>query len=546
MQLIFIYIVRMFQKTLLFVNNVVCYYLITVLGEMFLTDLQQTQIITVTALILFSLLMIAVGFISWKKTQTIDGFLLGGRKIGAWASAFAYGTSYFSAVIFIGYAGKHGWSIGISSIWIGIGNAVLGCLLAWILLAKRTRSMTHRLHVKTMPEFFESRYSSTAVKVTAAVIIFVFLVPYSAAVYKGLGTMFNTIFPGVPVEVCMAIIAVLTALYLVMGGYVATVYTDLIQGIIMLIGVTAMVTAIVMHPNAGGFANSMRKLREIDPQLVNPWGGSNLKFLCTNILLTSFGTWGLPQMVSKYYAIKDDKAVKKATFVSTVFALVIGCGAYFIGSLSRLILSNKPPLAASGAIDYDSVIPNVLLTSLGDSNIVTTVILAVVLLLLLSASMSTLASVVLTSASAVSVDLVPVFNKNFNPKKQIVLTRILCMLFVVLSYIFATMNISIIVNIMSFSWGIVSGCFIGPYIYGIYSKKATKCGAWAGIICGFLTVALSTLIITIKSGFPAAASYAPEMGVAAMAVSMAAVPLVSLFTKKPDKKLVEKAFGDED
>ena len=246
------------------------------------------------------------------------------------------------------------------------------------------------------------------------------------------------------------------------------------------------------------------------------------------------------------YAIKDDKAVKKATFVSTVFALVIGCGAYFIGSLSRLILSNKPPLAASGAIDYDSVIPNVLLTSLGDSNIVTTVILAVVLLLLLSASMSTLASVVLTSASAVSVDLVPVFNKKFNPKKQIVLTRILCMLFVVLSYIFATMNISIIVNIMSFSWGIVSGCFIGPYIYGIYSKKATKCGAWAGIICGFLTVALSTLIITIKSGFPAAASYAPEMGVAAMAVSMAAVPLVSLFTKKPDKKLVEKAFGDED
>lgn len=514
------------------------------LGGIILTNLQQTQIITIAALILFSLLMLAVGFISWKKTQTLDGFLLGGRKIGAWASAFAYGTSYFSAVIFIGYAGKHGWSIGVGSIWIGIGNAVLGCLLAWLLLAKRTRNMTHLMNVKTMPEFFGARYSSTALKVTAAVIIFVFLVPYSAAVYKGLGTMFNTIFPGVPVEICMAIIAVLTALYLVMGGYVATVYTDLIQGIIMLFGVAAMVIAVVLHPSAGGFANAMKKLKDIDPALVNPWGGNNLKFLCTNILLTSFGTWGLPQMVSKYYAIKDDSAVKKATLVSTVFALVIGCGAYFIGSLSRVILSNNPPITASGATDFDSIIPQVLLTALGDANIITTIILAVVMLLLLSASMSTLASVVLTSASAVSVDLVPVIDKGFNPKKQIILTRVLCMLFVVLSYIFATMNISIIVNIMSFSWGIVSGCFIGPYIYGIYSKKITKAGAWAGIIFGFCTVAVTTAVITANSGFSAAASYAPEMGVAAMAVSMIAVPVVSLFTKKPDSNIVEKAFDN--
>lgn len=499
--------------------------------------LQQTQLVTVIALVLFSVLMITIGIYSWKKTQTMDGFLLGGRSIGAWVSAFAYGTSYFSAVIFIGYAGKHGWSIGFSSIWIGIGNAVLGCLLAWLLLAKRTRSMTHHLNVKTMPEFFEARYNTTPMKVFSALVIFIFLVPYSAAVYKGLGTMFNTIFPTVSVSVCMLIIAILTAIYLVLGGYVATAYTDFVQGIIMVVGVAAMVIAIVKNPLVGGFAEGIARIKAIDPQLVSPWGGSNLKFLCTNILLTSFGTWGLPQMVSKYYAIKDQKSIKTATVVSTLFALVIGCGAYFIGSLSRLVLGNQLP---EGGFDY--VIPNMLVTALGDANILTTIILAVILLLLLSASMSTLASVVLSSASAVSVDLVPVVKKNYKAKHQMLLTRCLCLLFVALSFVFATMNISIIVNIMSFSWGVVSGCFIGPYIWGIYSKRTTRAGAWAGMVCGLLTVGIPTVVMSLTNGFASAAAIAPELGVLAMAVSIVIVPVVSAFTKKFDAQYLNTVF----
>ena len=507
-----------------------------------MNTMQQTQMVTIIALIVFSLMMVAIGIYSWKKTQTIDGFLLGGRKIGAWVSAFAYGTSYFSAVIFIGYAGKHGWSIGFGSMWIGVGNAILGCLLAWKLLARRTRTMTHTLQAKTMPEFFEGRYQSTKMKVFAALVIFIFLVPYSAAVYKGLGTMFNTIFPTVSVTVCMLLIAVLTAVYLVLGGYVATAYTDFVQGIIMIFGVIAMVVAIVKNPAVGGFMEGFSRIKAIDPELVNPWGGSSFKFLCTNILLTSFGTWGLPQMVSKYYAIKDERSIKKATVVSTGFALLIGCGAYFIGSLARLILNGNVPMTAAGDINFDAIIPNMLVTALGDANIITTIILAVILLLLLSASMSTLASVVLTSASAISVDLVPVVKKNYKASHQMALTRGLCLLFVALSFLFATMNISIIVNIMSFSWGVVSGCFIGPYIWGIYSKKVTKAGAWAGMISGLFAVGIPTLMISLSSGFPAAAAKAPEMGVSAMALSIVVVPVVSAFTKKFDEKHIASVF----
>lgn len=507
-------------------------------------NLGQIQATTIVALILFALIMVGIGFFSYQRTKTMDGFLLGGRNIGPWVSAFAYGTSYFSAVIFIGYAGKHGWDIGIGSIWIGVGNAILGCMLAWLLAAKRTRRMTHKMQAKTMPEFFEARYMSRSMKIFAAIIIFVFLVPYSAAVYKGLGSMFNTIFPSVSVNYCMLIIAILTATYLVLGGYVATAYTDFVQGIIMILGVFAMVFAVIKTDAVGGFGQWLSRLAEIPDngdgitgsQLTSIIGGTSWKFLCTNILLTSFGTWGLPQMVTKYYAIKNENSVKQATIISTVFCMIIGCGAYFIGSLSRIVLNNQLPAGGK-----DSVIPQMLVAALG-GNSITVIILAVILILLLSASMSTLASVVLTSSSAISVDLLPEVSDKIDDKNQVKISRGLCLLFVALSYLFATMNISIIVNIMSFSWGVVSGCFIGAYIWGIYSKKITRAGAWAGMICGLLTVALPTIILSISSGFPAAASKAPEMGVAAMAVSLIAVPVVSLFTKKFDDKHIKSVF----
>lgn len=513
--------------------------------------INQVQVVTIAALAVFAALMVFVGIYSSKRTKTIDGFLLGGRKIGAWVSAFAYGTSYFSAVIFVGYAGQHGWNIGLASMWIGVGNAIFGCLLAWLVLAKRSRSMTHTLSAKTMPEFFEGRYNSKNMKIISAIIIFVFLVPYSAAVYKGLGAMFTTVFPGISVNMWMLFIAVLTAVYLVLGGYVATAYTDFIQGIIMIAGVIAMVIAVTVNPAVGGFSAIFSRLKNIEGtggQLVSVFGGSNFRFLCVNILLTSFGTWGLPQMVSKYYAVKDDAAIKKATVISTLFALIIGVGAYYVGSLSRLVLSNVLP---EGGVDM--VIPTTLLTVLGDSNIITTIILAVILILLLSASMSTLSSIVLTSASSISVDLLPEVKKNYDKSRQMIITRVLCLVFVALSYIFATTNITIIVNIMSFSWGIVSGCFIGPYLWGIYSKRVTKAGAFAGMAAGFLTVAVTTAVLTVMNldggtvyqAFKAASTKAPEMGVCAMAVSMVVVPIVSLFTKKFDEKHLNKVFKGE-
>ena len=512
--------------------------------------MEKAQTFTIVALCVYSIAMALVGCISYKKSKTLDGFLLGNRKIGAWVTAFAYGTTYFSAVVFVGYAGQHGWNIGLGAIWIGIGNAILGCLLSWLLFANRTRKMTKKLDAKTMPDYFEKRYDSKGLKIISSAIIFVFLVPYSAAVYKGLGSLFGAVFPGVEAWVWMLIIAVLTAIYLVIGGYIATAYTDLVQGIIMIVGVVCLVIAVLSHDSVGGLGGLIENLKNFesvqgDPnptngeQLTSIFGGSSFKFLCFNIMLTSFGTWGLPQMIGKFYAIKDTKSIKSGTVISTIFCIVIGCGAYLIGSTSRLILGGELP---SGGID--AVIPSVLMEVLGNGTL-GVILLAVIMILLLSASMSTLESVVLTSASAVAVDLIPaVSKKEMSSNGKMLLTRILCLVFVACSFIFATQNIPIIVSLMSFSWGIVSGCFIGPYIWGLFSKKITKIGAYAGIVSGLLTVGGATLVISLSSSFSVAASKSPEMGVAAMAISLVVVPVVSLLTKNKsnDSERVEKIF----
>lgn len=499
-----------------------------------------TQTLTLVFLAVYAIMMTCAGIYSFKRTKTMNDFLLGGRNIGAWMSAFAYGTSYFSAVLFIGYAGKTGWSNGLSGIWIGVGNAVIGSLLAWLFLAKRTRNMTHNLGASTMPELFRARYNSNGLKIFSALIIFIFLVPYSASVYMGLGYMFSTVFPNIPYNVWMLIIALLTAIYLVLGGYIATAITDFIQGIIMIIGVIAMVLFIVNSPSVGGFSAAFHKLYEIDPDLVSVFGGGKWFNLLSMIMLTSVGALGLPQMIHKFYAVKDDDSIKRATVISTLFALLIAGGAYFSGALSRLVLNNELPLT-DGVPNYDAIMPNVLLNALSGS-IAAKMVFGTIILLLLSASMSTLASIVLTSSSAITVDLAS-FSKRKEKISSMFSMRLVCLIFVLISYLFASFKVSFIIAIMSFSWGTVAGSFIGPYVYGLYWRGTTKIGAWAGMLSGFLTSILLICVTAITKGFSVATQYSPAFGVCAMIVSLIAVPLVSGLTPKFSKEFNDKIFA---
>ncbi len=484
---------------------------------------------------IYFVILLAIGFYSMHRTSSLQDFFLGGRNIGPWMSAFAYGTTYFSAVIFIGYAGRIGWDFGLSAIWIAIGNAVLGSYLAWRILARQTRYLTHRLDVSTMPEFFEIRYDSKALKVFSAIIIFIFLVPYSASVYQGLSYLFEQIFD-IPFIYCMVGMAVVTGIYLMMGGYFAMALTDFIQGVIMVVGIVLMVIYVLIHPNVGGLAKGIESLHAIEPKLTSPVGPGGFISLFSLVFLTSLGSWGLPQMIHKFYAIKDEQSVKRATWISSIFAILVAGGAYFTGAFGRLFLDNKMPIdIVTGTPNADMIMPKLLQIALPKS------LMSIILILVLSASMSTLSSIVLVSSSAISMDLIKgVLAPNMKKRNVVLIMRILCVVFVILSFVIAITNRAGILTLMSFSWGTIAGSFLAPFLYGLYWEKVTKAGAWAGFLSGFLTSIVLAMVRGLNAGD------APMIGVIAMLVSLVMVPVVSFITSKFSKEHIEAIYGEVD
>ena len=478
-------------------------------------------------LLLFFAVMVVIGFVCRRHARDVDGFVLGGRSVGPWLTAFAYGTSYFSAVVFVGYAGQFGWRYGISATWAGIGNALIGSLLAWAVLGRRTRIMTQHLNSATMPDFFAKRFGSPALKIMAAVIIFIFLIPYTASLYNGLSRLFGMAF-SIDYAWCIVLMSVLTAIYVIAGGYMATAVNDFIQGLIMLVGLVVVIWAVLA--SKGGLLAALDGLARIEGPSVLP-GGSPTPGIFTSflgpdplnllfvVILTSLGTWGLPQMVQKFYAIKNEGAIKKGTIISTLFAFVVAGGCYYLGGFGRLF-SNVLDVTAKGvpAGGFDAIIPKML-------EGLSPMLIALVVVLVLSASMSTLSSLVITSSSTFTIDFLNgTVVKKMDEKRQVLCIRILIVVFIAISAILAlvqyksTSPIAFIAQMMGVSWGAMAGAFLAPFLYALYS-----------VFC--------------RDAMPGILKSPINTGALAMIGGLVLVPIVNLFTRKPDQALVDGAFA---
>ena len=503
------------------------------------------MIIKILLTIIFLAVMIGVGLYTRKQASSVDGFVLGGRAVGPWLTAFAYGTSYFSAVVFVGYAGQFGWKYGLSSTWIGVGNAVIGSLLAWLLLGRRTKLMTQHIESRTMPDFFGTRFSSQGLRVVASVIAFVFLIPYTAGVYKGISTLFEMGF-GIPYEYCVIIMAILTAVYVILGGYKATAMNDFIQGIIMLFGIVIVIAAVLN--TQGGLTAAFDKMAALPSDAdasVNggfaslfgpdPWG------LLGVVILTSLGTWGLPQMVGKFYSITDESAIRRGTVISTIFAFIVAGGCYFLGGFGRLF--GMPPVLPNGKLAFDSIVPSMLVT-LPD------VIIALVVLLVLSASMSTLASLVLTSSSTMTLDLIYRDKKSLPgevqegsiddevsekvERRKVVIMRVLIVFFITISLMIALNPPTFIAQLMGISWGALAGAFLAPFMLGLYWRGVTTASVWACFVWG-----VGITVVNMMLGNPINPI---NCGAIAMVGGFPVVWLVSLLTPKLNKSTIDKIF----
>ena len=493
-------------------------------------------------LLLFFGVMVGIGLYCRRHATDVSGFVLGGRSVGPWLTAFAYGTSYFSAVVFVGYAGQFGWKYGVAATWAGLGNAFLGSLLAWVVLGRRTRVMTQHLDSATMPEFFGKRFGSQRLKLCASAIIFIFLIPYTASLYNGLSRLFAMAF-SIDYSVCVVVMAVLTAVYVIAGGYMATAINDFIQGIIMLGGIVAVILA-VLH-SQGGFLAALEKLAQVKgessvPGVYASFFGPDPVNLLGVVILTSLGTWGLPQMVQKFYAIKSEKSINTGTVISTLFAMVVAGGCYFLGGFGRLF-AGEMQYNPDGSIvgGFDSIIPT-MLSGLPD------LLIAVVVILVLSASMSTLSSLVLTSSSTLTLDLLKDHVvKDMDQKKQVFVMRCLIVVFIAISVVLAIIQyrstVTFIAQLMGVSWGALAGAFLAPFLYGLYWRGTTKIACWTSFI--FSTVVMLADISPLKAHFPALLVSPINCGAFCMIAGLVIVPVVSLFTAKPKKALVDDAFS---
>ena len=507
------------------------------------------MVFTVILMVVFFASMIGVGLYCRKHSTDVNGFVLGGRSVGPWLTAFAYGTSYFSAVIFVGYAGQFGWNFGMASTWIGLGNAFIGSLLPWVILGRRTRVMTQHLESKTMPDFFGKRFDSDRLKIAASVIVFVFLIPYTASLYNGLSSLFNIAFD-IPYWAVIAVMAALTCAYVIFGGYMATAINDFIQGIIMLIGIIAVIVAVIT--DNGGFMNAYNELAVIDTGNGINGGfasflGPDPFFLFIVVILTSLGTWGLPQMVGKFYSIKNEESIKKGTIISTIFAIIVAGGCYFLGGFGRLY-DDVVTRTASGGVLFDSIIPAMLKALDKD------IIVGIVIVLVLAASMSTLSSLVLTSASTLALDVIaPKCKKEMSEKTKLITLRVLILFFVVVSAVIAILKdmfpgFTFIAQMMGVSWGALAGAFLAPFLYGLYWKKVTKSAVAVSFVVGATISILQLLvtigIITMPNGFLGDVMFKTSLhsGVFAMVGGLIFVPIASLITPKICKEKVDEMF----
>ena len=497
--------------------------------------------VKLTFIIIFFAVMLAVGMVCRKHSRDVEGFVLGGRSVGPWLTAFAFGTSYFSAVIFVGYAGQFGWNFGVASTWIGLGNAFIGSLLAWVVLGRRTRIMTQHIGSRTMPDFFGRRFDSQKLCVAASAKTFIFLIPYTASLYNGLSRLFEMAF-NIDYAYCVIVMAALTGVYVIVGGYMATAVNDFIQGIIMLFGIVAVVLAVLSQN--GGFMGSLEALSQVEGSMQGVYAsffGPEPVYLLVVVLLTSLGTWGLPQMVGKFYAIKDEGSIKKGAIISTLFAIVVAGGCYFLGGFGR-IFTTQEQVTADG---YDSIIPT-MLSSLPD------VIIAVVLILVLSASMSTLSSLVLTSSSTLTLDMIaPLKKKSMSEKSKMSTMRVFIAFFIIVSAVIAIVqaksNVTFIAQLMGISWGALAGAFLAPFLYGLFWKGTTGTSVAASFIfgCCLMTAQLAVSLgwLPAPSGFMGIVfQNSLYSGVFAMLSGLIIVPVVSVLTKSKIPENVDKYF----
>jgi len=476
--------------------------------------------IYVLVLVLYLGLLSLIGLAFRGANRSAADFAIGGRSVGPWVTALSFVAAYYSSVVIIG-GGAFGWKYGLSTLWVGASNVLVGTTLAWIVLGRRIRRFTENLDAMTLPGLFGARYASPSTRVFSAAVTGLFLIVYNVSVLKGMANSFEVLMD-MPYWAGVVLSAAVILFYTAVGGYLAVVWTSFVQGIVMIVALVLL--SWVALAKVGGMAALVTKLGAVSPGLVSSPGEWGWAGLVSFSLIVSLGTWGMPQLLIRFYSIKDAKMLRLGVVIVTLGASV-ALLPYLSGAIARVLV---PELASA-----DQAIPSLTALVLNDWGG------ALFLAGVVAAGMSTFAGVLIIISSSMVRDVwIKGLGRKMSPAAEVRAGRIMSLAVGLISMLIALRPPALVLVLTAFSWAVIASTNLWPLLFGIYWKRTSPAATLASMISG-ATAALLWQIL--RSNFPD-----PWKGIhgfiVGVVVGLMVILIGSLAGKPAARETVEKAW----
>jgi sodium/proline symporter len=451
----------------------------------------------IIVLSLYVLVLLLIGVFASRKIKSISDYYVGGKKIGFWAVAFSARATGESGWLLIGLTGM-GAIAGLSAYWVVLGE-VLGVAVSWFFMAKRFKSRSDRFGSITVPDYLESHFKTKThfLRGLSATILSLFVIIYVSTQIDATGIAFESML-GINYYWGAIIGFLIVLVYIFVGGFVAVVWSDLFQGLLMFFGL--IVLPIIIWNSTGAHTDLIPSLNEIDPKLTHIWGGNESSlmnlFTILGFSMIGLGFLGSPQVYVRFMSIKDENEINKGRWVAIIFTLLTDAAAVTIGILARIFFtkSGQDPEAILGIGGADVL-------GMVTEQFLPLTITAIYIAIVLSAIMSTVDSLLIMASSAITRDF---YQKIFNPQAESSkLTSLSRWVTLVMAMVALTLALGLayysperqVFWVIIFGWSGIAACFCPVIILSLFWRSYSEAGAIASIISGFISVTLLKFVI---------------------------------------------------
>lgn len=537
----------------------------------------------VIILVVYLAATVILGWLGWRHTRNTADFMVGGRRMHPYVMAISYGATFISTSAIVGFGGQAA-NLGLGLLWLTFLNIILGIFVAFVFFGKRTRLMGHNLDAHTFPELLGKRYNSRAIQRIGGVIVFFIMPFYAGAVMIG-AALFIEETLNIQFIWSLIIFTVIIAAYVIAGGIKGVMYTDTLQGTIMLLGMIALLVLTYIK-TPGGFIGTHQALTNLTPQVPEglakagmlgwttmPRLGSSLWWtLVSSIILgVGIGVLAQPQLAARFMMVKSNRQLNQGVLIGGIFILMMTGVAFVVGALSNLYFFNETGKIAAASVEggnVDKIIPAFINAAMPKWFVY------LFMITLLAAAMSTISGQFHALGTSFGRD---VFSRSRysadyieeRTMKGVVSTKIGIILGIAIAFIFSVFHPmlkdipefkGIIAKATNLFFGVCASTFLPMYILGLFWKRANKAGALAGMITGIATSLFWMLfihestskaigLVTLLTG---KTSLAPppwngiDQIIVALPLSFIVTLIVTAFTNPMPKEIIDKAFNTEE